>query len=141
MSGRITDHFYWVEASCHDGTQVPDDLRPNAVRVAQLLERIRSFYGGALVPVSWYRTPAYNAAVKGAHGSRHMRADAVDVRPANLHDMPALILCVDMLLGRGDLPAIGGYGKYPGWIHVDTRPRLDDGHIARWFGAGLGSEQ
>lgn len=141
MTGLITDHFSWTDAACHNGTPVPDDLRPNAVRVAQLLEGIRSFFGGALVPVSWYRTPAYNAAVGGAHGSRHMRADAVDVRPAHLRDMAGLILCVDMLLKRGDLPTLGGYGKYPGWIHVDTRPRPEDGHIARWFGGAVGAEQ
>ena len=36
--GRITDHFTWDEAICHDGTPVPELLRPNARKLASQLE-------------------------------------------------------------------------------------------------------
>lgn len=141
MTDRLTEHFTWAEAACHDGTAVPPQLRANALRLAHVLERIRRMVGGAIVPISWYRTLEYNRRVGGALHSRHMEADAADIRPANLRDLKGLIMCVDIMIDGGELQELGGYGKYPGWIHVDTRPRPADGHIARWIGIGVGSEK
>jgi hypothetical protein len=46
---------------------------------------------------------------------------------------------VEHHLGK-ELEGIGGVGLYPGWVHVDVRPRGEDGHIYRWTGKGFGSE-
>lgn len=136
---HITAHFTWEEAACHDGTPVPSELRPNAVRLANTLERIRAFMGYPLVCVSWYRTPVYNERVGGAKASQHMMAWAADIRPPNLRDLDLLQWAVDKLLSRGELTELGGLGVYPAWLHVDLRPRTGT-HIARWQGAGVGSE-
>jgi hypothetical protein len=138
--GLITPHFSWVEARCHDGTPVPMELQGNAWRVALMAERIRAQFSGAVIPVSWYRTPEYNARIGGAPHSRHCQADAIDGRPAHLAALPGLVRCIEDMLRDLALPELGGLGVYPGWVHIDCRPRPADGHVARWQGAGVGAE-
>lgn len=139
-AGYITPHFPWSELRCHDGTDVPDDLVPNAVRLCGLLENIRILWGGALLVVSGYRTPVYNVRIRGAEASRHVTAEAADIRPLAMDRLADLIGMVRANLGQSVLAALGGWGTYPGWIHVDVRPRGPGGHIAYWTGTGLGSE-
>jgi uncharacterized protein YcbK (DUF882 family) len=119
---------------------VPNELRDNAVRLAlDVLEPIRERWGGPLVVVSWYRTPWHNKAIGGAEKSQHMLALAADIAPVVRTKVPELRGLVEQMLSVGELPALGGLGVYPAWIHVDARPR-PDGHIARWWGRGIGSE-
>jgi hypothetical protein len=142
-TSHITDHFTWAEAACHDGTEVPLELQPNARRLArEVLEGLRARFGGSLIPISWYRSPWHNKAVSGAEFSRHLTAEAADVRPADLTELPRLRAVVETMIHQGELPALGGLGVYPGWLHLDCRPRppATPGHIARWFGRGVGSE-
>jgi hypothetical protein len=140
VSQHITPHFAWAEAACHDGTPVPPELMPNARRLALMSERIRARWASSIIPISWYRTPAWNLRVGGALRSRHMEADAMDARPADLADLPALVRCIEGMLAGGELPELGGLGVYPAWVHLDTRPRPASAHVARWKGAGVGSE-
>lgn len=137
---HITPHFTWQEAACHDGTPVPPALRANAEALAAMLERIRAFFGGPLVPVSWYRTPLYNVRVGGAEHSQHMTGGAADIRPGTLVELQGLTWCIDMMLERQLLAELGGYGIYPAWLHLDVRPK-PGGHLARWRGNGVGGEQ
>ena len=143
-TSHISPHFTWAEAACHDGADVPLELQPNARRLAvNVLELVRSRFGAAIIPVSWYRSPWHNKAVGGAEQSRHLQADAADVRPADLSELPRLRAVIETMIHQGELPALGGFGVYPGWVHLDARPRPadDPGHIARWFGRGFGSER
>lgn len=137
---HISEHFTWMEAACHNGTPVPPELRGNALDLAKMLERIRAFFGGVLVPVSWYRTPAYNKAIGGAPLSQHMTGGAVDIRPGHLRDLAGLMFCIDTMLERLELPELGGYGKYPAWVHLDVRQRVGN-RLARWYGGAVGAEQ
>lgn len=136
----ITDHFSWLEAACHDGTEVPDELKPNARRQAAMMEKIRRRWGAPLHILSWYRTPTHNSGVGGKEHSRHLTADGTDIHPTALSDIPQLIVCVEKMIAAGELEDLGGFGQYPAWIHVDSRPRAPVGHIARWFGKGFGAE-
>lgn len=139
---HVTEHFSWAEAACHDGTPVPPELRPWARALAlTVLEPVRARFGKPIVAVSWYRTPSYNQRVGGAQQSRHLQADAADIRPVALSDLPLLRACIEDMLRAGALPDLGGLGVYAGWVHVDIRQRAPDGHVARWRGAlGIGSE-
>lgn len=140
---NISDHFTWAEAACHSGAEVPLEYQPNARRLAiNVLEPLRARFGGPIIPVSWYRTPYYNKAIGGAEKSQHMFALAADIRPADLADLARLRAMVETMIHQGELPALGGFGVYTGWLHLDARQRPADnpGHIARWFGKGVGSE-
>lgn len=137
---RPSPHFSWLEFACHDGTGVPYALRPRTQILCGLaLEPIRERLGAPLVVISGYRTEEYNYRIGGARHSRHVQADAADVRPVDMADMPRLISTVAWMLEHGRLPGLGGYGVYPGWIHVDARPRVG-GHVARWTASSVGSE-
>ncbi len=140
MNGYATAHFPWAELACHDGTPVPLELQPNALALAELLEVIRFQWGGPLLVVSGYRTPEYNRRVGGAEHSQHCLARAADIRPWSVPAVPALAELIQRNLSSPSLRALGGWGIYPQWIHVDVRPRPADGHIAFWRGAGVGSE-
>lgn len=136
----LSRNFHRREAMCHDGTDLPDHLVPNAQFLAEhVLQPIRDWWGPVEV-VSWYRTPKWNRRVGGAEGSTHMTADGADIRPVNHVMLPQFkALICDMYRG-GYLPKLGGYGTYRGWVHVDTY-RAAHGHLRVWRGKGVGSEQ
>lgn len=87
-----------------------------------LLNRIRREWGKPVIVNSGYRSPEYNAAIKGAvTNSYHTKGMAADIRP----DDPSLIsefqdLCLE-------LNKDGGVGLYDNRVHVDVR-----GHHAYW---------
>lgn len=138
---HVTPHFLWQELACHDGTPVPVELEGNALRLCQLLEAVRTIWGDSLIVVSGYRTALYNVRIGGAARSRHVVGDAADIRPTDIRRLPKLAALIRANLDSPALATLGGWGIYPSWVHVDTRPRADDGHIAFWVGSGIGSEQ
>lgn len=106
-----------------------------------VLEPIREAWGGPVVVVSGYRTPAYNAAIGGAERSQHCQCTAADVRPeGGREEFERFRTLVVGMVERGQLPDVGGLGTYPAWVHVDIRGQRPGGHIARWTGHGIGSE-
>lgn len=138
----ITDNFSWQEFACHDGTDVPADLQPNTRRLCEaVLEPLRAKWGAPIIIVSGYRTETYNAGVGGAMFSQHVEGAAADIRPVSLRDLPRLRAMVEQMLAAGELPAVGGYGHYPSWLHLDVRDRGPDNHLAQWSGNKVGSER
>lgn len=124
----ITPHFSWSrEARCHDGTEVPDELRPNIVRLCAQLEALRADLGEPIVVNDMYRTAAHNAAVGGEPGSQHLLGKAADIRVAGLSPA-ALHARIEALIATGRIQE-GGLGLYSGFVHYDVR-----GHHARWNG-------
>lgn len=140
-SSHISPHFTWTEAACHNGATVPVDLEPNARRLAlTVLEPVRERWAAPIVPVSWYRTPAYNLAVGGKPHSQHPLATAIDCRCASVDDLPQFRGCIEAMVLANLLPQLGGLGWYPGrWVHLDVRQRVA-GRLERWTGTGQGSE-
>lgn len=142
----VSPHFSWLEFMCHDGTPVPVELLPNVRRLCDtVLEPLRSRWGQPLIITSGYHSHRYNEALRaGGHGaaefSRHLTAEAADVRPTSLGMLTRLEALIETMLKEGQLQALGGYGVYPQWVHLDVRPRGSAGHIARWKGAGVASE-
>ena len=119
------------------------------------LQPIRDLWGAPVDCVSGYRSPQRNARIGGATQSQHMLGRAADITPVGI-DWPALragkgtesdaaklrefTAMIEHHLGK-ELEAIGGIGAYLGWVHVDIRPRGENGHIYRWHGKGFGSER
>jgi uncharacterized protein YcbK (DUF882 family) len=158
----VAKYFSPDEMRCRDGTPYPETWAVRLGVLFQALDTIREAWGGPLVIVSGYRSLEHNAKVDGAKSSQHVMGRAVDLRPVvpkvdgvrkplQASDIHALHKVVNNLLAEGMLPAVGGVGVYPfvkqgdllvpGWVHVDTRPRPESGHIARWEGAKFGDEQ
>lgn len=138
-------YFHPQEFACHDGTKYPEDWTPRLSALCSQLDQIRRYWKGPLRVVSGYRTPDYNIQVGGAPASQHVKGNAADIAPT-ANDMDSAVQelhgLIQRLLQSGQLPLVGGIGYYPGrWIHVDIRPRPDDGHVATWVGTGIGSEQ
>lgn len=135
-----SEHFDLEEFSCHDGTDVPLVLVPAVQALVDgVLEPVRRAWDEPLIVVSGYRTRTYNARVGGARSSTHCEGRAADIRPVKLASAGALHEFILGMYQRGELPALGGLGKYRGWVHVDTR-KARDGHLRRWSGRGVGSE-
>lgn len=122
---KITEHFTWEEAKCKDGTEVPNELRPNAILIASEMEVLRNEINKPIQVHSWYRTKAYNAKIGGKPLSQHLEAKAIDFSvdgftPAQLKDK------IEKLIEEGRMKQ-GGIGLYPTFVHYDIR-----GIKARW---------
>jgi uncharacterized protein YcbK (DUF882 family) len=119
-AGRmITPHFSWQEARCRCGCEIPEELYPNIVQMAQAAERVRAEVGGPMFVTSWYRCPEYNAKVGGAPNSLHMKGLAMDFVAKNMPPRLVQEICV-RLQARG---VIGGLGRYEGHTHIDLGPK------------------
>jgi uncharacterized protein YcbK (DUF882 family) len=123
--GYASPHFTRDEWASKDGTQVPYSLRKNAQRQAFKCERLRHALGDKPIgALSYYRSPAHNAAVGGASQSRHMQADACDwdVSTIDKFGRDRFMAAVNRIW------AGNGIGVYPGGnVHTDARP-----YVARW---------
>lgn len=137
----VTTHFSWAEFDCHDGTPVPDSVKPHVRRLCNSLELIRARFGAPLIVNSGYRTHAYNKRIGGALRSQHVFGTAADFHPVERSKVATLAALIDEMLRNRELPDVGGFGIYRNWVHVDVRPRKPNGGIARWYGNGVGSEQ
>jgi hypothetical protein len=123
--GFVSPNFTRKEWASKDGTPVPDSLRKNAQRQGFKCERLRHALGNQPIgALSYYRSPAHNAAVGGASQSRHMSADACDwsTTTINKFGRERFLYHVEKIWGGN------GIGIYPGGnIHTDARP-----YRARW---------
>lgn len=144
-------HFVLDEMASHDGAPFPPEVLRNVGITMETLDTIRDEWQGPITVVSGYRSPELNAAlveaskkrnggVSGvATDSQHVRGTAADIRPAQPtpERVARLYEMVKAMYAQGKLPALGGLGRYPGWVHVDAREKVD-GQLVRWTGTGMG---
>lgn len=123
--GYVSPHFTRDEWASKDGVQVPYSLRKNAQKQAFKCEQLRHSLGDRPIgALSYYRSPAHNAAVGGASQSRHMQADACDWDISLIESVgrDRFMAAVNRIW------AGNGIGVYPGGnVHTDARP-----WVARW---------
>lgn len=122
-------------------TPVPARFIVNADVLRILLQRIRDLTSAHLrrrTPISilsGYRTEAYNEAITGADGSRHLRAMAADIRPRGL-SIPVFHELIRRWYRLGLLPELGGLAPYPAskppFVHVDVDRSA--GRLRTWRG-------
>lgn len=123
---KITDHFSWEEAKCKDGTEVPEDLRVNVIKVAANLEELRKSLGGIPIQIhSWYRTREYNKKIDGAENSQHCLGKAADISTKEFSPVQ-IKKTIEKLIKDGVMDE-GGIGLYKTFVHYDVR-----GTKARW---------
>ena len=119
----MTPHFSLVEFTSSDtvarlniDNSLPNELRGNAYRTLEMMERIRLHINAPITITSGYRCEALNRAIGSKPGSDHTLAFAVDFK-ASRAGTPAeiaksLALVVDML-GIGQLIL-----EFQSWCHV-----------------------
>lgn len=88
---QLTEHFSYEELIHSDTADkaglpnvAPDELMPNAYRLAKVLETVRDLAGQPIHVTSGYRCPRLNVMVGGSATSAHMRFLAADIH-ADLH--------------------------------------------------------
>ena len=118
---------------------VPENLRANVERTAQMLERVRAWLGNRPLRItSWYRCKALNTAIGGSKTSAHMRGLAVDFKPS----LDWTLYAAFEELAKSDIPfdQLIEESTRDGarWIHIgfsEGKPRRE---VLRAEGARLG---
>lgn len=138
---NVTPHFTLAEfgrprrvrnGKVFEAAEYPLDWVPTRlVPLCLILEKLREQLKAPIKIGSGYRDPAYNAAIGGARASQHMAGRAADitVKGVSAAKVHATVL---RLYNEKKLPALGGLGQYPGFIHVDVRPT---NRLVRWGGS------
>lgn len=130
-------------------TPVPPNLVENWRRIAHLLDAIRDGVGVpvTLTPNGGYRNPEHNRARGGKPNSRHLYADAADINARGMtsRQLHARILAMHQAaLDRAEqspLLTLGGLGLYAWGVHVDARPAVTLGVLARWDESKRGGQE
>lgn len=110
---------------------VPEELKDNAVRLLTELDKLCTLLGvgrEAVTIVSGYRSPTYNEKIAGAKKSKHMTAEATDIRIKGY--TPKVLFGKVYQWARAGELKFKGMGLYDGWIHVDVR---QEDKITTWY--------
>lgn len=108
---KLSDNFKVKEFACNDGSDVIF-IAPDLVEV---LQKIRSHFGKAVVINSAYRTPTYNNKVGGATYSQHLYGTAADIKISGVAPKDIATYAETLLSNTG------GIGIYSNFVHVDVR--------------------
>lgn len=108
---NVTEHFQVWEFACKDGS----NLVLIDEKLADLLEKIRNFFGKKTYINSAFRTESWNDAVGGSRYSKHLAGEAADIwiKDVKPHD---IALYADSVLDK-----TGGIICYTNFVHVDVR--------------------
>ena len=121
-----TTHFTAEEFACKDGSAAPVQYYTSTQSLMLQLEVLREELGGVAVTItSGYRSPSYNESVGGAEHSKHLYAQAADIKVAG-HSPEVVADTIEKLIAQGRMLE-GGLGRYPNFTHYDVR-----GKRARW---------
>lgn len=101
-------------------TDPPEELWPNIVPTARVLQELRDRIGKPIILHSVYRSPAYNRAIGGAGQSVHMSFGAADFHVVDPNSGPADWAATLRAMRSAGLFK-GGIGAYETFVHVDTR--------------------
>lgn len=141
---RVSEHFIWSEVTRSETAQrlgianaVPQELRNNVHRSAEMMEQIRQLVGGPIKVNSWYRSPALNAAVGGSKTSAHPKGLAVDWEPTTmtLEDAFNLVAASEI---EFDQLIIEGTRDGADWIHTGLSEGPPRREVLRAHGDTLG---
>lgn len=107
----------------------PEDIWPNIVETARLLDELRGSLNTPIRILSAYRNDAYNRAIGGVGDSMHKTFKACDIGADGVAPSRVAEALLQM---RKSGRFSGGIGRYATFTHVDTR-----GVNADWAGNGV----
>ena len=122
---RLTKNFSLSEFDCKDGTEMPSELLPNVLELAESLQELREMLNSPIRINSAYRSLQHNSKIGGSTNSQHLFGKAADIvvkgkTPSQVATM------IKLLILEGKMKQ-GGIGVYDNFTHYDVR-----GHKARW---------
>lgn len=124
-----TPHFHPYELRCKDGAPYPERwYQSRAANLLQACEDVRRMFNRPMTVISGYRTPEYNAKIGGAKKSQHMQGRAVDFV---IDGVPPATVQKAIFENQHSLHRIRGFGEYPTFTHIDTRPTTS---LQHWVG-------
>lgn len=106
-----------TDATLKINTDPPESLWPNIIPTLKILDLVRTEIG-AIYLTSIYRNERYNKAVGGETNSFHTKFQAADCIPMQSSSIE-LHAVARRLRNEGKFK--GGIGKYPSFVHIDTR--------------------
>jgi uncharacterized protein YcbK (DUF882 family) len=93
-------------------------LWANIIPTLRILDRLREDIGKPINISSTYRDKPYNRAIGSGDGSQHVRFTAIDFTVSGMTPSQVFKRLLAMR-ERGEWT--GGLGKYPSFVHIDTR--------------------
>ena len=124
----MTPHFSLDEFTASDtaarlniDNRIPDELRENALKTLQMMERIRFHIDAPISITSGYRCEALNRAVGSKPTSDHTLAFAVDFKAPKAgkpYDIAKDLAGVIDVIGIGQLILEFATSSNGGWVHV-----------------------
>ena len=122
---KITANFKLSEFNSKDSAKMPEDVKPNVVKLACNLQRLRNVLNAPITINSGYRSPSHNKAVGGAINSQHLTGKAADIVVKG-YDPMQVKETIEELIQQGEMLQ-GGLKAYSTFVHYDVR-----GYRARW---------
>jgi len=110
---KLSANFKVKEFACLDGTDtifISDEL-------VKILQKVRTYFGRAVIINSAYRTETHNKKVGGSVDSQHKYGMAADIR-INGVSPKTIATYINTLM-----PNSGGIGVYSSFVHIDVRDK------------------
>ena len=116
---KITTNFSLEEFNCKDGSEMPNDVMINIIKLAKNLQVLRDAVGKTITITSGYRSPKYNLKIGGAKDSQHIKGTAADIKVKGMTPKEVAKV-IEGLIANGKMTQ-GGIVIYPSWVHYDCR--------------------
>jgi len=121
----MTQNFTKEEFDCTDGSEMPNGIYHNMVKVASQLQVLRKVLKKPIHVNSGWRSEEYNAKIGGVKTSQHLVGKAADIAVKGMQPLE-VYNAIENLIDNGDMLQ-GGLGLYDTFVHYDIR-----GKRARW---------
>lgn len=111
----------WYFSKVRNGVKNKEPKREiweNILPTLRILDDLRAHFGKSVNISSTYRDLPYNRAIGSPDGSMHVKFNAVDFTVAGVS--PATVF-KQLVKWRNEGKFVGGIGKYPSFVHLDTR--------------------
>jgi len=120
----VTDNFKWIEfySTVHFNRDYKRVVEPyeeyhdNIRAVAQELQKLRVYFNKPIIITSGFRTPYFNAQIKGAKNSQHLYGKAADIKINGVSTK-------EILRVAKDITNFNGFGYSTSFIHLDIRDK------------------